>query len=74
MMHQRFALRRRVPGVVHWMKANQMNPAKIRKGMRRKKRNCRCVSTTPHYMPWYETMVFTYHAPWEQPWSIASTT
>jgi hypothetical protein len=22
----------------------------------------------------YETMVFTYHAPWEQPWSIASTT
>jgi hypothetical protein len=44
MMHQRFALRIRVPGVVHWMKANQMKPAKIRKGMRRKKRNCKCVS------------------------------
>jgi len=39
MMHQRFALRRRVPGVVHWINANQTKPAKIRKGMRRKKRN-----------------------------------
>lgn len=39
MMHHRFALRRRVPGVVHWMKANQTNRAKSKNGMRRQKRN-----------------------------------
>lgn len=44
MIHHRFALRRRVPGGVHWMKANQTKPANSRNGMRRKKTNCAYVS------------------------------
>lgn len=39
MMHQRFALRSKVPGGVHWVKASQTNQAKTKNGMRRKKRN-----------------------------------
>ena len=62
-MHHRFALRRSVPGVVHWMKANQTKLAKSRKGMRRKKRNC-IMSVLLRVLYEYQNM--TYQPPWEQ--------
>jgi hypothetical protein len=66
MMHQRFALRRSVPGVVHWMIANQTKPAKSRKGMRKKKRNCMIVSIIVLRFWVGECQDSTYQPPWEQ--------
>lgn len=54
-IHHKFALRRRVPGVVHWTRANQVKPKKIRKGIRRKKRNTRHGKSHGVLPPAFET-------------------
>lgn len=40
MMHHKLALRRMLPGGVHWTMSNQTAQAKMKKGSLRKKRNC----------------------------------